>query len=83
MSEAKIKTALGRGGGMMILLILGQLLYHYLILILNSLPVWAKVKKRWNPIYYFGNNIGVDPSEIYECIAPVGGQCTHNFLNHF
>ena len=20
-----------------------------------------------------GNNIGVDPSEIYECIAPVGG----------
>ena len=21
----------------------------------------------------FGDNIGVDPSEIYECIAPVGG----------
>ena len=21
-----------------------------------------------------GNNIGVDPSEIYECIAPVGGR---------
>ena len=25
---------------------------------------------------YFGNNIGVDPSEIYACIAPVGGPTT-------